>query len=425
MLTEKTGRKNGNAPGFPLRCAFNHAKVDDRSIPGDEPFLEESMRETAKYAREVPARLLSRREFGRMAALLAAGSALPFYNEAALAQDLKAIGNIPPDAIRLHTNENPMGPCPAAQEAIRRLLPQGGQYLFGQTAAFVEAMAADLGLPISHILPTAGSSDPLHRAVLAYTSPSRPLVAADPGYEAPARAATFLGAKVISVPLRKDYAHDAKAMAEADPATGVIYICNPNNPTGSVTRKEDVDYIVAHKPKGCVVLIDEAYIHFASSATSAIEHIATGKDVIVLRSFSKLYGMAGLRAGAALARPDLLERLRGYGGLGFLPFSGTVGATASLREKSLVSERRQIVADIRQDLCAWLDKRGFAFIPSEANMIMIDCKRPGREVYTAMLQHKIAIGRSWPSLPTHVRVTIGTREEMAQFKNAFATVMGA
>jgi histidinol-phosphate aminotransferase len=382
------------------------------------------MGEAAKREQEVLARRLSRREFGRVAALLTAGSALPFYNEAALAQDLKALGNIPADSIRLHTNENPLGPCPAALEAIRRFLPQGGQYLFSQTSAFVEAMAAAEGLPTSHILPSAGSSDPLHRAVLAYVSPRRPLVVADPGYEAPERAAKFLGAKVIPVPLRQDYAHDAKAMAQADPAAGVIYICNPNNPTGSVTRKEDVDYIVAHKPKGCVVLIDEAYIHFASSATSAIEHVAAGKDVIVLRSFSKLYGMASLRAGAALARPDLLEKLRGYGGLGFLPLSGTVGATASLREKTLVAERRRIVADIREDLCAWLNQHGFAFIPSEANMLMIDGMRPGREVYTAMLRHKIAIGRSWPSLPTHVRVTIGTREEMAKFKAAFARVMG-
>ncbi len=383
------------------------------------------MGEAAKGARELLAGRLSRREFGRVAALLAAGSALPFYNEIALAQDLKAIGNIPPDSIRLHTNENPMGPCSAALEAIRQALPQGGQYNFGKTAAFVEAMAAAEGLPTSHILPSAGSSDPLHRAVLAYTSPTRPLVVADPGYEAPGRAAKFIGAKVISVPLRKDHAHDSKAMAQADPAAGVIYVCNPNNPTGSVTRKEDMDSIVAHKPKGCVVLIDEAYIHFATSATSAIEHVAAGKDVIVLRSFSKLYGMAGLRAGAALARPDLLERMRGYGGIGFLPLSGTVGATASLKEKTLVSERRQIVANIRQDLCAWLEQHDFVFIPSEANMIMIDCKRPGREVYKDMLQHKIAIGRSWPSLPTHVRVTIGTRDEMTQFKAAFAKVMGA
>jgi histidinol-phosphate aminotransferase len=205
------------------------------------------MPDTAKREREAAARLFSRREFGRVAALLAAGgAALPFYNEAALAQDLKALGTIPADAIRLHTNENPLGPCPAALEAIRRVLPQGGQYQFDKTAAFVEALAAAVDLPTSHVLPTAGSSDPLHRAVLAYTSSSRPLVVADPGYEAPGRAAKFLGAKVISVPLRKDHAHDGKEMARADPDAGVIYICNPNTPSGSVTRKEDVDHVVAN-----------------------------------------------------------------------------------------------------------------------------------------------------------------------------------
>src|SRR5438552_2420482 len=106
----------------------------------------------------------TRRDLGRMAALLSAGVALPFYNEAALAQDLKAIGNIPPDAVKINANENPMGPCPAAIEAIREVIPQGGRYLFGQTFAFVEAMAAAEGLPTSHIMPFAGSSDPLHRS---------------------------------------------------------------------------------------------------------------------------------------------------------------------------------------------------------------------------------------------------------------------
>jgi histidinol-phosphate/aromatic aminotransferase/cobyric acid decarboxylase-like protein len=318
-----------------------------------------------------------------------------------------------------------MGPCPAALEAIHHVLPRGGQYLFEHTFAFLEAMAADVGLPTSHVLPSAGSSDPLHRAVLAVTSPRRSVIVAEPGYEAPGRAAQFMGAKVIPVALRKDYSHDSKAMVQADPAAGVIYICNPNNPTGSVTRKEDIDYIVANKPKGCVVLIDEAYLHFSTTATSALDHVAAGQDVIILRTFSKIYGMASLRAGAALGRPDLLERLRGFGGLGFLPLTGTVGATASLKERTLVADRRQVVADIREDLMAWLKKRGFAYLPSEANMIMIDCRRPGREIYTAMLGHNIAIGRSWPSMPTHVRVTIGTRDQMTRFKTAFEQVTRA
>src|SRR5439155_14348204 len=347
------------------------------------------MGEAANRVQELLARRLSRREFGRVAALLTAGSALPFYNEFALAQDIKAIASIPADSIRLHTHENPMGPCPAALEAIRQVLPQGGRYLFEQTNAFVEALAAAEDLPTSHVLPSAGSSDPLHQAVLAFTSPNRSLVTADPGYEAPERGARFIGAKVVQVPLRKDYSHDPLAMARADPNAGVIYVCNPNNPTGTVTRQEDLAALVANKPKGCVVLIDEAYIHFASTASPATELVAAGKDVIVLRSFSKLYGMAGLRAGAALGRPDLLERLRGYGGLAFLPVTGMVGATASLKDKNLVPERRKIVADIRTDLFAWLDKKGYAFIPSEANMVMIDGKRPGQATAAALLQHKI------------------------------------
>jgi histidinol-phosphate aminotransferase len=366
---------------------------------------------------------LTRRQFGRLAALLAAGSAVPFYNELALAQDVKAIATVPPDAVRLNTNENPMGPCAAALEAIRQVVPLGGRYLFDQTFTFAEALAASEGLPASHVIPAAGSSDPLHRTVLAFASPTRPLVIADPGYEAPDRAARFLGAKVIQVPLRKDWSHDARAMAQADPNAGVIYVCNPNNPTGTVTRKEDIDALVANKPKDCIVLIDEAYIHFSATATSAIEHVAAGKDVIVLRTFSKLYGMASLRAGAALGRPDLLEKVKGYGGVSALPAVGMAGATASLKEKTLVAERRKIMAGIRADLFAWLDKKGYGYIPSDANMVLIDGKRPGKEVAAAMLARKVAIGRSWTALPNHVRVTIGTREEMAKFKDAFERVM--
>jgi histidinol-phosphate aminotransferase len=368
---------------------------------------------------------ITRREFGRIAALLTAGTALPFYNESALAQDIKAIANIPSDTIRLNANENPMGPCPAAIEAIRKVVPEGGRYLFHQTQNFVETMAAVLEVPETHVLASAGSSDPLHRAVLAFTSPSRSLVIGDPGYEAPARAAKFVGAKVFQVPLRKDYTHDPQAMLRADPDAGLIYICNPNNPTGTVTRKDDIAEIVAKKPKGCIVLIDEAYIHFAKTATPATEMVAAGKDVIVLRTFSKLYGMAGLRAGAALSRPDLLEKLRSYGGLGILPATGMAGAVASLKEQGLVTERRKAMADVRDDLCAWLEKKRYGFIPSEANMVMIDCKKPGQEIAAAMLKQKVAIGRAWLSMPNHVRVTIGTSDEMTKFKTAFDRVMGA
>jgi histidinol-phosphate aminotransferase len=366
----------------------------------------------------------TRRDLGRIVALMTAGASLPFYNESALAQGLSALPNLPPDAVRINANENPMGPCPEAAEAIRKAVAGGGRYNYQETFAFVDAMAEVEGLSKEYVMPFAGSSDPLHRAVLAFTGPGKSYVVADPGYEAGERAAEFIGAKTVTVPLRKDYAHDVHAMAQADPNAGLIYVCNPNNPTGSITPKEDIEYLVAHKPKGAIVLLDEAYIHLSKTAEPASALVAGDKDVIILRTFSKLYGMAGLRAGAALGRPDLLAKLRGYGA-GALPVTGMVGAIASLKVKGLVEARRKVIGEIRDETAEWLDKKGFAVLPSEANMLMVDVRRPGRQVFQAMLQEKVVIGRSWPSLPNHVRITIGTRDEMTKFRAAFSHVMTA
>jgi histidinol-phosphate aminotransferase len=374
--------------------------------------------------RELAGRGFSRRDFARLAALMTAGASLPFYNEPALAQGLSAFPNMPSDAVRINANENPMGPCPEAAEAICKVIQQGGRYLYEKTFGFVGLMAEIEGVSNEYVLPFAGSSDPLHRAVLAFTSPRKSFVVADPGYEAGERAAQFIGARTVKVPLRKDASHDVQAMAQADPEAGLIYICNPNNPTGSVTRKEDVEYLVANKPKGAVVLLDEAYIHLSHSAEPGSPLVAADKDVVILRTFSKLYGMAGLRAGAALGRPDLLDKIKSYGA-GALPVTGMVGAIASLKSKDLVPTRRKIIADTREETVEWLDKKGYSVMPSEANMIMVDVRRPGRAFGMAMLKEKVAIGRTWPSMPNHVRVSIGTREEMAKFRYAFAKVMNA
>ena len=383
-------------------------------------FLDDSRRDRS------PSQGLSRRQFARAAAILASGAAaLPFFNEFALAQGLSAGGpKIPDDAVRINANENPMGPCPEAIEAIVKFAPQGGRYGYNETFRFIDTLAAIEGLRKEQILPFAGSSDPLHRAVLAFTSPTKSFVVAETGYEAGERAAQFLGAKVVKVPLRKDGSHDVNAMAEADPDAGLIYVCNPNNPTGSVTRKEDVEYVVANKPKGAVVLLDEAYIHFSKTAEPGSYLVSADKDVVILRTFSKLYGMAGIRAGAAFGRPDLLEKIRNFGA-GALPVTGMVAATASLKAGGLVESRRRLMTEIREETAEWLDKKGYSCLPSEANMLMVGVQRPGREVYNAMLAEKVAIGRTWPSMPKHVRVTIGTREEMAKFRTAFAKVMNA
>lgn len=363
---------------------------------------------------------ISRRDFARWSALLGGGATLPFYNEAALAQN-SDIGPIPAGAVRINANENPLGPCPEALEALQSAARNGCRYFFDAGPRMAALFAEQEGLRSSYVMPFAGSSDPLHRAVLAFTGKGRPLITADPGYESPAGAAKFTGAGSIGVPLTKEWAHDVRAMVKAHPTPGLFYVCNPNNPTGTVTPRADIEWLLANKPAGSILLLDEAYIHFCGEPRGT-DLVAAGKDVVILRTFSKIYGMAGLRAGVAMARPDLLGRMRGFG-TGFLPSTGMVAAEASLKVRNLVPERRKINADIRDDVSDWLTAKKISFIPSVSNKIMIDVKRPGREVAAAMAAKGVYIGRSWPALPTHVRVTIGTRQEMERFKQALAEVM--
>jgi histidinol-phosphate aminotransferase len=375
---------------------------------------------TREQKRDLLERGFTRRNFGRIAAMITAGATLPFYNEAALAQ--LSARNIPPDAVKIDANENPLGPCAEAIAAIQKVLPQGGRYMYGETNRFREMTAELEGLTPNYVTPYPGSSAPLHQAVISFTGPDRPFVTADPGYEAGERAAQWIGAKVIKVPLTKTYAHDVKAMAAASPDAGLIYICNPNNPTGTVTSRADIEWLVANKPKNAIILLDEAYIHISGDRTGA-DFVAKDKDVIVLRTFSKIYGMAGIRAGAAFGRPDLLAKMSGHSA-GALPITAMAAAVASLGAKNLVPERRKIIADLRNDVFAWMDKHHFKYVPSVSNKFMADVGRPGRQIQDAMLQqHKVSIGRVWSSWPNHVRVTIGTREEMEKFKAAFLKVM--
>lgn len=358
---------------------------------------------------------LSRRAFGGVA------SALTILSESALAQ-LSFVGEPSADAVMLNANENPLGPCPEALEAMNGVLKRGGRYLFGETIKLSRTLAQQEGLPEDCARAFAGSSDPLHRTVLAFCSPSRSFVVANPGYEAGERAAEFIGAPVHRVPLTKSYAHDVKAMLAAGGSNaGVFYLCNPNNPTGTLTAREDIEYLVKNKPAGSIVMIDEAYIHF-SDAKPCTDLVAAGKDVIVLRTFSKIYGMAGLRAGAAFGRTDLLGKMMGFG-TGYTPSTGMVGASVSLSVKDLVPQRKKYTQDVREGVFSWMTQKGYSFVPSVSNKFMVDVKRPAREVIAAMAKQNVYVGRAWPIWPTHVRVTVGTREEMEKFKTAFARVM--
>ncbi|AKC87829.1 pyridoxal phosphate-dependent aminotransferase [Pseudoxanthomonas suwonensis] len=363
---------------------------------------------------------VSRRSFLRGSGLAAAGALLPSAGTAAAAA---RPAPAPAAPVMLNFNECPLGPSPAAQEAVRAILPSSGRYQFGLRGELAAEFAAQNALPVDHVAVHAGSSDPLDRAALAFTSPRRAVVVPDPTFDAVADTAAAHGAPVHRIPLRADGSHDVRAMAAADPQAGLLYVCNPNNPTGSVTAHGDIAWLLANKPAGSVLLVDEAYIHYAD-APSMLDQVRAGGELVVLRTFSKLYGMAGLRLGLALGRPDLLARLAAFGS-NPLPVTALAAGLASLREPALVPARKRENAAVRDETIAWLAARGYPCLPSQANCFMVDVRGDGAAFARALAAEGVVVGRSWPVWPQRVRVTVGTREEMARFRDAFAQVAAA
>jgi histidinol-phosphate aminotransferase len=330
-----------------------------------------------------------------------------------------------PLAVVISSNENPLGMSTSAMEAIAKLGTGGGRYhqeLKGET---VKAFSETFGLKSGYVSFFPGSGGPLDLALYSNIGPDKPLVMANPSYEQGERAAAAMKAPLFRVPLTADSAHDVKAMLAAHPAPGAYYIVNPNNPTGTMTSKADITWLVKNKPAGSVVIIDEAYHHF-SPDESSIDLAAADQDVIVMRTFSKIYGMAGMRAGFFIAKPELQAKLRGLGvgvtsnGSGVVSIATAVAATASIQDKGLIPARRKINKDVRENVLEWMDKNGYSYLKgSQANFFMVDVKRPGREFSTAMAAEHVRIGRTWPAMPNWPRVTVGTQEEMDKFKVAF------
>ena len=362
----------------------------------------------------------SRRAFLQLSAAATAAMAFRISSEATLAAADRNVFH--PGGVVIDANENPLGPCDAARKAIVDMAPQGGRYSYWLNEEFVKTFTDMEGLKPEYVRVFPGSSEPLHFSVLSFTSPTKSYVTADPGYEAGMKAAKISGARIATVPLTKTYAHDLKAMVAAAPDAGLFYVCSPNNPTGTLTPHSDIEQLLAAKPKGSVVLVDEAYIHF-SDGVSAFDLVKADRDVIVLRTFSKIYGMAGIRCGMAIGRPDLLAKLENFSGWSAMPITAVAAATASLKHEHLVSERKQLNAAIRQKTFDRLSSGGYSFVPSESNCFMLDTKRPAKQVIDAMAARNVYIGRIWPVWPTYTRITIGTQAEMDAFHSAFESVM--
>jgi len=360
--------------------------------------------------------LTTRRDFGRLGALgfLSVGGVQTGFSEPAKAG--------PHTPVRLSANENPYGPSPLALDAMRDAMKLAWRYPDEAADALVESIARLHSVSTDQVILGDGSSEILKLVAAAYTSPSRSVVVAEPTFEAIAHYATASGAGVVKVPLDAAYAHDIGKMAPA--GAGVVYICNPNNPTASITPKDELRDLIATSPPQTTILVDEAYFHYADSPDydSVIALVKDHPNLIVSRTFSKIYGMAGLRCGYCVAQKETIDRLRRNQMWDSVNCMALAAATASLDDLDHVPNGQRLNREAKTFVTSELDKMGYKQIPSQANFIMFDCKRPVTPLIQAMKQRKVHVGRLFPTLPNYMRLTIGKKTEMESFVSAFKQV---
>ena len=326
--------------------------------------------------------------------------------------------------VRLSANENPYGPSPRALDAMRGDFAASCRYPDEANDQLIESLAKLNGVSRDQILLGDGSSEILEICAAAFTGRDRKLAAADPTFEAILGYAKAGGADVVKVPLTNSYAHDLTKIGAAVRG-GLVYICNPNNPTASITPKEDLRAFINTAPRETAILVDEAYFHFADSPEyeSVIPLIKDHANLIVARTFSKIYGMAGLRCGYAIAQKETIERMKPHQMWDSVNCMALAAATASVDDADQVATNRKLINDAKAATVAQLDTMGYKTIRSQANFIMFDCKRPIVPLIAAMKQRNVMVGRLFPALPNHMRLTIGKPEEMEAFLNAFRQVI--
>jgi histidinol-phosphate aminotransferase len=325
--------------------------------------------------------------------------------------------------LRLSSNENPLGLAPAAREAVLEALVNAGRYPGEFTAPLYPELARHLGVEEENILFGAGSTEILQIIVQAYQGPGVPLIQAEPTFEDVGRYQRPLSYDLRSVPLTAELAHDIprmREMAEEARTPVVVYLCNPNNPTGTVTPAREIDAWIAEAPESVLFLVDEAYHEYAEDPAygSALHWIGEKRNVIVVRTFSKIYGMAGLRLGYGLAHPDTLARLRPFTISNNPNILAAAAAQASLRDEAIMARSLQVNREARDVTQAALDDLGLEYLPSHANFLMHRVHGDLQDYIQRMRDQGIRVGRPFPPMTGWNRISFGLPEEMERWAGA-------
>lgn len=368
----------------------------------------------------------SRRNFLRtVGGGVVAGAALRFPSPDVATAALATLESAAPSSgpVRLDSNENAYGPCKKAIDAMSAAWASANRYPFREYDGLVERIARYHTVKPAQVLVGAGSTEVLRAAALAFTGPGKQVIQALPTFEAIGEYAKSVGTKVISLRLDKRWGHDLPAvLAAAQAAPSLVYICNPNNPTGSLTLRQEIEDFIRKMPANCYVLIDEAYHHFAEQSgdyESFIDRPVDNDRVIVARTFSKVYGLAGLRIGYGIASPKLIERMRPFltqDGLNNIAIPAAIASLDDNESLRLAIARNR---DDRQEFFNHCQGRRLKPIDSHANFYMMNIFHPAPQAIEIFRQNNVLIGRHFPPLDTYIRVSLGTPHEMQAFWDAW------
>jgi histidinol-phosphate aminotransferase len=373
-------------------------------------------------------RPLTRRGFMASAAIGAASIGLGFpSNVSGISRDPEVDTSAGPDPLRLNRNESPYGLAPAAAEALKNAVdPKSFRYPIEEPKVLVEAIAKRFGVEKENVILGYGSTEILKMATESFCNSARGALVAEPTFEAVVGYCPFIHARAQKIKLNADHKHDLPRMLRASHAAGMIFFCNPSNPAGTFIGKQETERFIRRLPRGPVVLADEAYAEYVTDPDyeSCVRLVKEGLPVVVSRTFSKIYGMAGLRVGYAIGRKDLIKRMakrQMVNNPNQLAIAATLAALKS--DGEFVDRIRKLNAEVRDYMRQEVTAMGLQYIPSQTNFIMIGVARPAQPLIDELKKRKINVGRLFPSMPEHLRVSFGTMAEMKTFLREFKEVM--
>lgn len=376
---------------------------------------------------------VSRREWLRRSSLLTGGLLCQTLAPAPLlaAAPSPRLSPAPGALAKLSGNENPWGPSEKARQAMRAAFDDCNRYPNDYIKALKAQIAAAEGLTPEHVLLGAGSTEILSLAGMAYGQEGGALVSAYPAFPLLMQYAQLFRADWVQVPLDEQHAHDLSALAaRVGPATRLVYVCNPNNPTGTVLPPARLRDFCLSQARQTAVFVDEAYLEYLDdpAANSMVGLVREGQNVIIARTFSKIHGLAGLRLGYALAAPATIQRLAKWQ-MGFAwgqSVPALAAAQASLADQEFVRRSRQLTAEGRQRLVAWLDAQGVRHAPAAANFVFLALEKFPATFTDELAQRRLLVGRAqdyrgekWS------RISIGTPEQMQRLTTALAELRRA